>query len=830
MNSPYALIPVVSLILLMYLFSHLLSVWKIIRRESHIYFWNLVLLITFTVSGLLGLLAVVKINYSLTIPHYEQILRLHIHVGIGMVMVAFIHLARHFRYYLPSRKSGKPPKSKPEDSVVPPGNDFEKPGILLFLLGFVSFTAQLVLVREFISVFTGNELVIGFFLSLWLILTGLGAMAARNTAPSSFSGPKLVILIEVLSILPLLILFLLYWFKSILFPPGTAPGPVEILAGTALLLFPVCFLSGYLFILLTGVQSSQSKSHPISGSYFIETAGSLLGGIFFSFLFVFFLRSLEILTLVSAGSILLLQFRVFQRKFSWKSTGVLLLLIITTALVFVLNLDTKLKSFFFRNQKIILNQTDYTGNQVVTNQEGQLNFFTNNNLDFYTGNVIDSEESAHYAMVQAVNPQKVLIVSGDVISIAREVQKYNVKNIDLISFSSQYYKLYEKFNPAETPDNVLREFTGDPIRFLQRNKTGVYDVVLLNVPPPLTLKDNRFYTKEFLKLMKEHCAPGAVVSLQLPSTANYAGPEALNLNSIVYNTLRSVFREVMFISGEKNHYLASDHPLRSDIARLIADKKTENKYVNADYIDDALLKERSSALVGSLVPSAPTNSMVNPVACLSQLQEWLRMHGAIYRIFVIVPVLLLIWILVMQSPVRAGLVVSGFSASSLQILLIMGFQIFFGNIFYQVTLFFILFLAGLALGTRLGERGTKTIRVFNAWQLCFTGLSVLGILLFMFMLKYPFARNLPFLFHLANGVASFCLGYLFTLAASLETQDVTGKVSGNYSADLMGSAIGTYLTTVFMVPALGINGSFLLIGSASLISFSYLFMRRKRYN
>jgi spermidine synthase len=829
MNAPYALFPVVLLVLVAYFFSLLLTKWKILQRERHYYYWNILLLLTFTVSSLLGLLAVIKINYQLTIPHYEEILRLHIHVGIGMVIIAFLHLFRHLRYYFAPviKKNTDENVKKSSDQVFA---SRYKVLTLLFLLGFISFTSQLVLIREFISVFTGNELVIGFFLSLWLILTGTGARAARSSGRGRFTEIRLQMLILFTSVLPLLIIFLLYWFKSTLFPPGTAPGPLEILCGTAFLLFPLCFLSGYLFVVLTGIESENQDKNMIARSYIVETIGSLSGGICFSFLFVFIFRSLEILAIIVflTGIVITIQGLKYKQLPVAILTSIMSLVLLV--LVFALNLDTRLKSVFFANQKMIFNKSDFTGNLVVTDQEGQLNFYTNNNLDYYTNNIIDIEESAHYAMVQKENPQKVLIISGDALAIAQEIMKYNVLSIDIIMPTKQYYLLSKQFAENKNTGSRIHTMTGDPVRFLQKKPDSLYDVIILNTPPPSTLKDNRFYTTEFLLMLKKHCSAKSVISLQLPSTSNYAGPEALELNSMIYNTLRSIFKEVRFIPGEKNYYLASESYLNIEIASAISAKGLETKYINKNYINDHLLKERSETLLKALNTTAPVNTMLNPRGFLLHLSEWLRMYGTFYRIFAAVPLLIMVLAFFRQTPVRAGLMISGFSASSLQILLIIGFQLFYGNIFYQVSLFFAVFLSGLASGTFIGGKQPPSVSRFNYRQLGLAGLSLVTIALFTIFLKFPVLRNFVVLFHMLNAAAAFFLGYQFSQAAGLEKNRISARTSLNYTADLVGSALGTYITSIFLIPVFGMVNACLVTAGASLSGFIYVYLRQKKYD
>ena len=47
--------------------------------------------------------------------------------------------------------------------------------VCLLVLGISSVSVQLVMIREVMSSFGGNELVIGVVLGIWLLFTGLGS-------------------------------------------------------------------------------------------------------------------------------------------------------------------------------------------------------------------------------------------------------------------------------------------------------------------------------------------------------------------------------------------------------------------------------------------------------------------------------------------------------------------------------------------------------------------------------------------------------------------------------------------------------------------------------
>ena len=50
--------------------------------------------------------------------------------------------------------------------------------MLIFTIGFCAIPAQVILMRELLMVFGGNELFIGLFLAVWMLLTAAGSYMA----------------------------------------------------------------------------------------------------------------------------------------------------------------------------------------------------------------------------------------------------------------------------------------------------------------------------------------------------------------------------------------------------------------------------------------------------------------------------------------------------------------------------------------------------------------------------------------------------------------------------------------------------------------------------
>ena len=84
--------------------------------------------------------------------------------------------------------------------------------IYLFLLGVLSMSTQVIMIREALAIFHGNELIIGLFLGIWMVLTAAGALLAVQSSKSKDSPlplfPSSPFLLSSFSLLPLLSLLL----------------------------------------------------------------------------------------------------------------------------------------------------------------------------------------------------------------------------------------------------------------------------------------------------------------------------------------------------------------------------------------------------------------------------------------------------------------------------------------------------------------------------------------------------------------------------------------------------------------------------------------------
>ncbi len=95
----YQTIPILLILLVLYYVSILLVKFKKITLFNQRRFWNIILLITFLVSGILGLILAISIDQKINLPWYLPFLRLHVKFGVAMSLVSIFHFLWHIPYY-----------------------------------------------------------------------------------------------------------------------------------------------------------------------------------------------------------------------------------------------------------------------------------------------------------------------------------------------------------------------------------------------------------------------------------------------------------------------------------------------------------------------------------------------------------------------------------------------------------------------------------------------------------------------------------------------------------------------------------------------------------
>jgi len=349
----------------------------------------------------------------------------------------------------------------------------------LFGLGFISISTQIYLLREFLYVFQGNELILGVALANWMLLTGFGAFIGRFSKQMNEREPFILFLLVMLSIIPVLTVLKLDIWRSVVFPTGTMVGLKEIFYTSLLLQTPVCFVSGFLFTALATLAPKSKGNNPLGGAYAIESLGSMVAGVLVNFIFLWIMGAFPGMKIIAV--IFLATVIIYTFSMNGIAPKVLVPLIAIGIVIglYSFSFTHFSLSMLYEGQEVVEDRETPYGRVVVTENKGQQNVYENGMLLFSSGNLIRDEESVHFAMIQHDNPNRVLLLSGGLSGAIPEIMKYDPELVDYVELNPALTGMQAASGPDDTTSPV-RYINTDGRRYLFRVDT-TYDVVLMKL-------------------------------------------------------------------------------------------------------------------------------------------------------------------------------------------------------------------------------------------------------------------------------------------------------------------------------------------------------------
>ncbi len=698
-------------------------------------------------------------------------------------------------------------------------------------LGMTSITTQIILLRECVSVFQGNELILGVAIGSWMILTAAGSFLGRLSYRFASRRTVLPAALFCISILPLLSVFSVRFLRNVMFTAGGMMDIAQTLLAAVLVLAPFCVAAGSLFAFLAFHAPRRSGAGQTGMVYSWEAAGSVAGGILFNIAFVPLFDTFQTLAILLAVNTLLITALAWRQNLSRSGTVLAALLILLLACLAFLRLDVLTRRFLFPGQDLVSFKDTPYGNLTVTRQGNQLNFFENSLLMFSTDDAATNEESVHYALIQRSSPERVLLIGGGISGTAQEILKHGVERIDYLEMNPWVIEIGRKYTKALT-DSRIASIAGDP-RVYVRSTPERYDAALIHMPEPGTVQINRYYTLEFFRELKHVLTDSAVVSISLLPGADYQGPEARRLSSVLYATLKAVFAHILVVPGGREYYIASDGKLDIRVTRLVEERGIPTLYVNRHYLDDGLLEQRSAGIVRGLDMSSIVNTDFQPVCYYRQVEYWSSFFG-----FHPGPWILLLgsagvlFLLRRSNAIHVGVFAGGLAASALEVTILMAFQAMCGSLYQMTGVIITAFMAGLAAGSLAASIRSRRPGIGTfIWMQGILAACALALPVILIQLKMAALPPLPV--EAVFVVITFCLGALvgvaFAVATRIPGERPESLASRFYGLDLAGSAIGAFAVSVYILPLFGITWSAVIAGVISAGGAFVCFLSRKRF-
>lgn len=737
----------------------------------------------------------------------------------------------------------------------------------LFVGGACAVSGQIILLRELLVVFHGNELSLGAILAGWLLWGAAGSWLIGSRA-DRFRRPVLIlaVLLALASVLIPATVFASACMKRAL---GASPvetlGFFEFLPAVLVLLGPMCFVLGSLFAVGARILAELAPArNEVSRAYLLESAGAGVGGLVISLWVLPRLQPLAlsfVLGVVLLGISLLLVGEVRSRR---KRVSIRLALAAVMAAYVAGALhplpDTVRRAVQWHGMGLLEARNSLLGSLAAINLEGETSLYENGLLVATSGYQFHAEELVHLGMVQHPKPRSVLLLGGGLGGSLLEILKYPIEHCDCVELDPMLVDLGRRHLPAQglmplsDPRVTLHHVDG---RYFVKNAPRKYDVVLLDLPGPRSAQLNRFYSLEFFREVRQVLREGGVLLFQIASSEVYPAPEQRLLLASVRKTARLAFPQVAALPGDMCYFVLSTGPpavtdADTILARLDA-LEIERAYIEEGLLSFRLTPWRAAQLeeaLGEKEQEAQVNQDFRPLGYLYDLAQWsAQFPGPLRRwlgkivaarpfwAYLLLPGLFLVLGLVkyvwkgsapgtagapapgraveagatplpdQRFAVGAAVCVTGLSEIVFQVTVLVSFQVIYGYLFYRIGVMVAAFMAGLAAGSFLFWRkgGLPAAGAWRWFLRVHVAISLYPVFLPLIFKSPPRSE----IYMCLPAMAGFLGGLEFPLAVGLWQH--WGRRAGSaagvlYGLDLFGACVGAMIVTPFLIPVVGLVG------------------------
>lgn len=748
----------------------------------------------------------------------------------------------------------------------------------ILVVGATSIVAQIVLLRELIAVFYGNEISVGIMLAAWLLLGTLGSLALGRFSDKVrdpvvlFSSCQLLLSV----ILPCMIVAVRLIKRSFGFLPGEILPLWTLILSAPLVLGGCCIILGFLFALSCRAYPGRNESLRIGNVYTIESIGAAAGGLIASFFLIRILSPSQILTglgiinLISALTLI----NTSPPSKAKNAVRASSLLLSCAILVFVLldgpaRMEKATRDAQWSPLEVMLSKDSIYGNITITETGSSVSFYNNGLHNFTVPDRLTQEEAVHFALLQHPDPKEVLLIGGGAGGLLWEILKYPVRRVHYVELDPLIIELARKYlggaKHFALDDPRVRVVNHDGRSFVKRGNLK-YDAVIIQMPNPYTAQLNRFYSKEFYMEAKNAMNEGAVLCFGVTSSENYIAKELGKFLGSIHNTLREVFTDIIFIPGDTAYFIASRRKglLTSDHAELVSrlgSRGIEAGFVNENYLFSKLSTERLDYMRGVLEEHSAErkNYDFTPLSYYYDMILWSahfggglgRAYSFITRKFIWAAFILAYTAILAAGylsrkkradrarPVLTAIAATGFSEIVFEIVVVLAFQITYGYLYYKLGLILTSFMIGLFLGSAYI---TKRLSLIKDHLVYFKNV-LLAASLYPFILPLIFSLTARaespqaswlganIIFPALPMIAGFIGGLQFPLGnrICLNARHGAGRTGGlTYGVDLLGAALGAGIVSAFMIPCLGVFQTCAAVGLLNASALLAINMSEKR--
>ena len=753
--------------------------------------------------------------------------------------------------------------------------------VAFFLLGAYSIATQVLLIREFLVIFFGNELCMGIIFAAWLLSIFLGALLGGRIVSRTQRNLVFFIIIQYfLLAIPAIQIILIRNLRLFLpISSGEYVPFLPMISSIFPLLFPFSFLIGFIFPFAVSIYTHQVKTSAqrIGAVYVYESLGSMISGSVLTFYLIGHYSPFLIIAFFIVAILLNALFLVqkipekFFHRFVLVLWGIISLAFLGLSYFhFWVRIEnhTVLKRWQGISPQIDLVQSINSPyqNLVIAKQLDQYCMYGNGQIFTSFPDPYQSALKAHFILCQHPHPEKVLLIGGGISGIIKEILKHPVRTLHYVELDSSLVEVGKKYLPPEDKaamhDPRVTIFLNDG-RYYVKKCHERYDLIILNLPDPSTALLNRFYTLNFFTETTRILKPEGILVTGVRSSENFIGQDIGRYTASVYHSLAMVFPYVLVTPGDYNYFFAgrSTQGATADInilSQRYAARNITTPYFSPQLFLLFLLPERVEFINEAIkkISTPYLNTDERPVSYFYTLILWDIFSGGKGKGFFqklgrlswkwfflplgLIVVLRFMYLVIAKKEASSRKIIfnsfyaifsTGFAAMGLEIILLFAFQNHYGCLYQKIGIIVALFMAGLATGAQIMNRAMtgrthNGQRVLLAWEMSITAFSLFlpFFLNLIFQAKTNFALSEVMFMGLVFGTglltgAEFPLVNDIVIKQGLAAGSSAGRVNGY---DHLGASLGGALTGTLFVPLLGFFQSCLFIAGLNFVSCLFL--------
>ncbi len=745
------------------------------------------------------------------------------------------------------------------------------------IMGASGIISQIILLRELLITFYGNEFSIGIIMGNWLIAEAAGAFLIGRLIKNTRNTLETYILYHIMfAISFVLAIYLCRILKIVMgVPQGESLGLIPMIFGSMLVLGPVGFFHGALFTIICPILHNLNKSKDgsvsIGKAYIYETLGTIVGSVLVTFVLISVLNSIEIAFAVAFVNFminLILLEKFWRRSLIQTHIAGLCstIFFVISGLFLALRWTDSIQEKTIKKQwsgfSLIYYKNSIYNNVAVTEQTNQYTIYIDGlpTVSIPVPDIAYIEEFVHIPMLHHPTPKQILVISGGAGGVIAEILKHPVERIDYVELDPLILEVIKKF-PTPITDYELTSpriklYHQDGRYFLQKMKCSNYDLIFIGLQNPRDLQTNRFFTAEFFSLIKQRLKQSGILVLHLSGSLTYLGKELRNLNRCIYNTLNLEFACVKVIPGDCFNILLasqSDRVLKitpEEISNQLQQRNLRLNLISPYYLEYKLNTRLENWFYESIKNSTTShNHDFRPLGLYYSLsyQNIIFSHHlrVIFNFFekinlkkiwiLLIIISILFTILILKSKKLSCVAIplciftTGFTGMIFDLVLLFAFQTIYGYVFHWAGILVASFMVGTIFGAQISS---YTINKTKHWLSLFWKIDFLVILYSIvfpiILIKGGTSISNPAGFLFLSFICGICIGVEFPIANAIylsvyPTRKYLSETAGLlYSSDLIGGWLGGILGGVILLPLFGLSGTFETVFSLKLATFIVL--------